>query len=119
MDSEVLGEGASGLDGVPMGDEGVEQRLRERLGSLEEKPAAEPSIDSKKESSSLEKLARNNYIFFGIIAVILIIDILGRTTLLSKAGFFEPDGFYHFSVIRAAILYHHFAIPRFLRIHKT
>ena len=116
MDSEVLGEGASGLDGVPMGDEGVEQRLRERLGSLEEKPAAGPSVDSKNEGSSLEKLARNNYIFFGIIAVILIIDILGRTTLLSKAGFFEPDGFYHFSVIRAAILYHHFAIPRFLSI---
>ena len=115
MDSGVLGEGISGLEDVPAADEDVEQRLRERLGIVSEKPA-DDSSDPKKDSSSLERLIRNDYVFFGIIALILIIDILGRTTMLKDTGFFEPDGFYHFSVIRAAILYHHFAIPKFLSI---
>ena len=103
-------------------DGGVAEELRKRISSVEGKPAQDQNeVDKPAHESSggkpwLGKLVENRYAFIGIIAVILIIDILGRTTMLGRTGFFEPDGFYHFSVIRAAILYHSFAIPRVLSI---
>ncbi len=47
--------------------------------------------------------------------MIVILTIYYRTTMLSYAGFYEPDGFYHFSVIRAAVG-NHFIVPHFLSI---
>ncbi|MDE1845868.1 MAG: hypothetical protein KGH53_01125 [Candidatus Micrarchaeota archaeon] len=47
--------------------------------------------------------------------LILLLTIAYRVTLLHYFGFYEPDGFYHYSVIRAAIL-HNFVVPQFLSI---
>jgi asparagine N-glycosylation enzyme membrane subunit Stt3 len=57
----------------------------------------------------------SNLIFLAAIVVILFLTIIFRISLLNTVGFFEPDGFYHFSVIRAAIL-HNFVIPKYLSI---
>ncbi len=48
-------------------------------------------------------------------AVIIYITVIYRTTMLSYAGFYEPDGFYHFSVIRAAVN-NNFIVPHILHI---
>ncbi|MDE1870271.1 MAG: hypothetical protein KGH71_04790 [Candidatus Micrarchaeota archaeon] len=58
-----------------------------------------------------------NYIAATIFAtlVIIVITIAYRIMLLHFFGFYEPDGFYHFSVIRAAVL-HGFAVPTHLGI---
>ncbi|MDE1870080.1 MAG: hypothetical protein KGH71_03805 [Candidatus Micrarchaeota archaeon] len=47
--------------------------------------------------------------------LIIIITIAYRISLLHFFGFYEPDGFYHYSVIRAAIL-HNFVVPQYLSI---
>jgi len=47
--------------------------------------------------------------------VIIAITIAYRIMLLHFFGFYEPDGFYHFAVIRAAVL-HGFAVPTHLSI---
>ena len=47
--------------------------------------------------------------------LIIVITIVYRIGLLHFFGFYEPDGFYHYSVIRAAIL-HNFVVPQFLSI---
>ncbi|MGI0141613.1 MAG: STT3 domain-containing protein [Candidatus Micrarchaeales archaeon] len=47
--------------------------------------------------------------------IIAIITIAYRLSLLHYYGFYEPDGFYHYAVIRAAVL-HGFVVPHFLSI---
>lgn len=49
------------------------------------------------------------------IIVIIWLTINYRTYLLQFYGFYEPDGFYHYSVIRAAVN-NHFIIPKALGI---
>ncbi|MGC8710645.1 MAG: hypothetical protein ACP5RF_03505 [Candidatus Micrarchaeia archaeon] len=58
---------------------------------------------------------RNGIIFFALFFVIVLLTIYFRMPLYKYAGFFEPDGFYHFSVIRAAVS-NNFAIPQYLSI---
>ena len=59
----------------------------------------------------------DNYsiILIAVLALILIVTIQFRISLLSQYGFYEPDAFYHFSVIRAAVL-HGFQVPKYLSI---
>ena len=49
------------------------------------------------------------------VLVIIAITIAYRIMLLHFFGFYEPDGFYHFAVIRAAVL-HGFVVPTHLSI---
>ncbi|MDE1824990.1 MAG: hypothetical protein KGH61_01225 [Candidatus Micrarchaeota archaeon] len=56
-----------------------------------------------------------NIIFIVCAILIAIIAIYYRTTMLGYFGFYEPDGFFHYSVIRAAVE-HGFAVPKFLGI---
>lgn len=60
-------------------------------------------------------LGKANLLLITAIIVILILSIYYRTTLLQYTGFYEPDGFYHFSVIRAAIA-NNFIVPKYLSI---
>ena len=60
-------------------------------------------------------IAWSSIIFFVAIAIILLLSIYYRTTLLQDMGFYEPDGFYHFSVIRAALA-NNFIVPKYLSI---
>jgi asparagine N-glycosylation enzyme membrane subunit Stt3 len=58
---------------------------------------------------------RNGIIFFSLFIVIVMLTIYFRMPLYKYTGFYEPDGFYHFSVIRAAVS-NHFIIPQYLSI---
>lgn len=57
------------------------------------------------------------YLIATIIAtvVIIVLTIAYRIILLHFFGFYEPDGFYHYSVIRAAVL-HGLVVPTYLSI---
>ena len=59
------------------------------------------------------KISKNTLLFFCVFLAILIITILLRIQFLQFQGFYEPDGFYHFSVIRAAVN-NNFVIPKTL-----
>ncbi|BCS90586.1 MAG: hypothetical protein ARM1_0043 [Candidatus Micrarchaeota archaeon] len=66
----------------------------------------------------LEDSYLSNRISFkiAIISSIIIFVILGiilRISLLKYQGFFEPDGFFHYSVIREAITQNNLAIPEY------
>ena len=54
-----------------------------------------------------------NLIFIVLTLIILIATVYLRIELLQYQGFYEPDGFYHFSVIRAAVN-NNFVIPKTL-----
>ncbi|MGC8479396.1 MAG: hypothetical protein ACP5M9_01875 [Candidatus Micrarchaeia archaeon] len=56
-----------------------------------------------------------NLLFIGIVLIILIATVYLRVQLLQFQGFYEPDGFYHFSVIRAAVN-NDFVVPKTLSI---
>ncbi len=58
-------------------------------------------------------IGKYGYAAIALFIIIIILDIYLRTGMLKFSGFFEPDGFYHFSVIRAAVA-HDFAIPKTL-----
>jgi asparagine N-glycosylation enzyme membrane subunit Stt3 len=49
------------------------------------------------------------------VAVIILVAIYYRTPMLRYFGFYEPDGYYHFSEIRYAVK-HDFALPRYTGI---
>ena len=54
-------------------------------------------------------------LLLAVTAVIIILTVYYRTTMLNNTGFYEPDGFYHFSVIRAAVN-NGFSVPSHLSI---
>lgn len=57
-----------------------------------------------------------NYLFYGVLViVILLLGLWLRTTLLHYWGFYEPDDFFHYAVIRAAVN-NNFIIPKYLSI---
>ena len=58
---------------------------------------------------------KNKYIFLLFVLIIIVIGIYLRIQLLQNNGFFEPDGFYHFAVIRAAVN-NNFQIPKILSL---
>ena len=57
---------------------------------------------------------QNVFIILLILAIV-ILAVFFRSSMLHYFGFYEPDGFYHFSVIRAAVL-NNFVIPTYLSI---
>ena len=60
-------------------------------------------------------LSLNDALFaIGVIAIILV-TIYYRVPMLHFFGFYEPDGYFHFSVIRAAVL-NNFVVPKYLSI---
>ena len=61
----------------------------------------------------LDQHSKNKYIFLILTIIILLIGVYLRIQLLQYNGFFEPDGFYHFAVIKAAIN-NNFQIPNYL-----
>ncbi len=60
-------------------------------------------------------IAADRIAFLLIVLIGLAVAIFLRTSMLKFYGFFEPDGFYHFSVIRYAVA-HGFQIPKYLDI---
>ncbi len=77
---------------------------------------AKQAAESDKRGFDWSKVnLQNRYVFAAIVAVILLLAIWLRLGMLQYQGFFEPDGFFHYSVIRAAIA-NGFSIPDTLGI---
>ena len=75
-------------------------------------------MEDKKKTFRINEIdlsSQSTIFFIAATILIFIIAIYFRTTLLKDFGFYEPDGFYHFSVIRAAVN-NNFAIPKYLSI---
>ncbi|MEM3180986.1 MAG: hypothetical protein QW091_00265 [Candidatus Micrarchaeaceae archaeon] len=78
-----------------------------------------PIDDTIKTSSTAEHGTGKNWHYtFAIglaVLVILLITIYLRIGMLKYYGFYEPDDYYHFSVIRAAVA-NNFIVPMYLRL---
>ncbi len=72
-------------------------------------------IISEKPERKKFSLTKIDLALIAIVILVLILSIYFRSTLLQYIGFYEPDGFYHFSVIRAAVA-NHFIVPKYLSI---
>ncbi|MDE1762463.1 MAG: hypothetical protein KGH78_04720, partial [Candidatus Micrarchaeota archaeon] len=60
-------------------------------------------------------LTAENLLFAALLLIIAAVTIYYRVPLLKFYGFYEPDGFYHYAVVRAAINAG-FAVPHVLGI---
>ncbi|MGC8623404.1 MAG: hypothetical protein ACP5TK_01890 [Candidatus Micrarchaeia archaeon] len=58
---------------------------------------------------------KNLYMFLLLVAAALVLTVVFRIAMLKYFGFYEPDGYYHFSVIRYAVE-HNFTVPKYLSI---
>jgi len=73
-------------------------------------------IEEKTESDAKkERKNAGDILFFTAVAIIIILTIYFRMGLYKYAGFYEPDGFYHYAVIRAAIN-NNFVVPKYLSL---
>ena len=61
------------------------------------------------------RLLDSKYMVMALLALVLVLAVYMRVGMLHYQGFFEPDGFYHYSVIRAAVA-NHLAIPMTLSL---
>ncbi len=113
-----------------MDDKKLEQlREREELLGLEEKELRKEALLKEKlaeEEKKIDALEKKEMRLLGMpsystvlfaIAVIAsaAIAVYLRVPMLKYPGFYEPDGFYHYSVIRAAVT-HNFFVPENLSI---
>lgn len=67
---------------------------------------------SSKKAQSIRP-GQSTAVFLVLALVIIGITIYFRIPMLHYFGFYEPDGYYHLSVIRSAVL-DHFTIPKYL-----
>ncbi|MDE1860318.1 MAG: hypothetical protein KGH72_01225 [Candidatus Micrarchaeota archaeon] len=81
--------------------------------------AAEDVSSEPQAPSKVQTILQNKYVAIIVVIALLIaiayFTIIYRISLLQFFGFYEPDGFYHFSVVRAAIN-NGFAVPKALGI---
>ena len=109
-------------------DERSERELREKLDRLRQQHtqprhghAAGGGVGAG--AGSEEAAARagerhildNPYVFVFIVVAILVLAVFLRVGMLKYTGFFEPDGFFHYSVIRASIT-NGYIVPMYLNI---
>ena len=91
-----------------------EKDLREKI-SLEKKLSVENARIEAEERSWREILGNKDtaleYLIYGIAVITIIaVGIYLRSSMLRYTGFYEPDGWYHYSVVRAAVN-NNFIIP--------
>ncbi len=65
----------------------------------------------KQGQSVASKEKRNLAIFLAAAALIIVLTVYFRIPMLQYYGFYEPDGYFHYSLIRAAVS-NNFAIPQ-------
>ncbi len=90
-------------------EEHEERELRDKLERLKGQESGKPPHQEHR--SAKKTLIDNRYAFLAIIIAILVINVVLRVGLLKYAGFFEPDGFFHYAVIRQAITLNHGIVP--------
>ena len=91
-----------------------EKDLREKI-SLEKKLSVKNARIESEEKSWRDifgnKDTATEYLIYGIAVIVIIaVGIYLRSSMLKFAGFYEPDGWYHYSVVRAAVN-NNFTIP--------
>jgi asparagine N-glycosylation enzyme membrane subunit Stt3 len=79
--------------------EGHEPAAREDGGAAHAGSEAQLHEHQAKHVSPLD----NRYLFLALFILILAIAVVLRVGMLKYSGFFEPDGFYHYSVITQAV----------------
>ena len=88
------------------------RELRDRLDRLKHSPEhGSPAHGGSASTSSNRNILHNRYILIGIMALIVLLAIFLRIGLARYSGFFEPDGFFHYSVIRQAITANGYIVP--------
>ncbi len=98
-------------------EEGEAISLREKLDRLKSSPKENSGKDPKSISAHPERsIIGNKYAFIAIMLAIIVLAIILRLGMLKYSGFFEPDGFFHYSVIRQAITSNHYIVPMYLAL---
>ncbi len=93
----------------------VHKHQHNHESNKEEVSNSHSHLNKDKKSLRDTVFTNKNLIFIGITLIILIATVYLRVELLQYQGFYEPDGFYHFSVIRAAVN-NNFVVPKVLGI---
>ena len=97
--------------------EGIAGKQEGETAHVDAKESVEAPVKSDASTANGKRaklsISKYGYAAIALFIIVIILDIYLRTGMLKYSGFFEPDGFYHFSVIRAAVT-HDFAIPRTL-----
>ena len=97
--------------------EGIAGKQEGETAHVDAKESVEAPVKSDASTANGKRaklsISKYGYAAIALFIIIIILDIYLRTGMLKYSGFFEPDGFYHFSVIRAAVT-HDFAIPKTL-----
>lgn len=95
-----------------------ERELRYGISRNDQGAESKVNVLESKEKGIENKVAlwsAGNMLFIAAVLVIIALTVYFRSSLAGNFGFYEPDGFYHFSVIRAAVL-HNFIVPKTLSI---
>jgi asparagine N-glycosylation enzyme membrane subunit Stt3 len=71
----------------------------------------EHKSEHHQQMSETEK--RNLILFLAAVVIVIAIAVSFRLPMLSNYGFYEPDGYFHFSVVRQAVL-SNFEIPQYM-----
>ena len=90
--------------------------LREKLDRLKSSSSEHDTSSDGKSASALAGITRNRYAFIAIMLAIIVLAVILRSDMLKYSGFFEPDGFFHYSVIRQAITSNHYIVPMYLNL---
>ncbi|HUC38812.1 MAG TPA: STT3 domain-containing protein [Candidatus Acidoferrum sp.] len=92
-------------------DEREGRELRERLERLKSGGSADAQPQHPKGwQQKMGEILNNRYVVISLLVFILVLNVGLRLGLANYAGFFEPDGFFHYSVILQAIQ-NHYVVP--------
>lgn len=90
--------------------------LRRKLDRLKSSTSDHNNGAEEKSKHSEEGIVGNRYAFLSIMLIIIVLAVILRVGMLKYSGFFEPDGFFHYSVIRQAITSNHYIVPMYLAL---
>lgn len=91
------------------------QGKKEEQHQPEPETHAESSHSSTRIGAKFDSFIENKYVFIAIAIFILIINIVLRAGLLKFQGFFEPDAFFYYAVVKQAIA-NHFIVSNYLTL---
>ncbi len=92
----------------------IETEIKKEEEEVEKKLSKEEEhIEKEIGEGKKRRFSRNDLIFLVAILVIIVVTLYFRLPLYKYQGFYEPDGFYHYAVIKAAIK-DGFRVPSYL-----
>ena len=88
----------------------VDNEISDIKNKLERLKEERRRVEGKRNNNKVENLINNKYVIMGIAFVIILLCVYLRIDMLGFQGFFEPDGFFHYSVILQSIA-NNFIVP--------